>query len=67
MGVFLYYARAVDPSMLTIINKIGSTQAEPTEKMTERLLQYAATWPDVSIVYQASDMQLAGYSDASYH
>ncbi|RYG62578.1 hypothetical protein EON64_17580 [archaeon] len=33
--VFLYYARAVDPSMLTITNKIGFMQAEPTEKIAD--------------------------------
>jgi len=69
VGVFMYYARAVDSSMLTIINKIGSVQAEPTKKvadMAQHFLLYAASWPDASTVYHASDMQLAGYSDASY-
>lgn len=69
VGVLLYYARAVDPSMLTIVNKVGSMQAKPTRKvqdMAYRLLRYAATWPDAQVVYKASDMRLACYSDASY-
>ena len=41
VGVFLFYARAVDPTMLTAINKIGSRQAKPTsliKKEIERFL-----------------------------
>jgi hypothetical protein len=69
VGVIAYYARAVDPTMLTAVNKIGSTQARPTQavlKETMHLLHYAATWPDAVIVYHASGMQLALHSDASY-
>ena len=33
IGTFLYYARAVDPTMLTAINKIASQQANPTENV----------------------------------
>ncbi len=69
VGVFLYYARAVDPSMLAVINKIESLQAKPTEQveaMATRPLQYAATWSDASITYNASNMQLRPFSDASH-
>ena len=48
VGVFLFYARAVDPTMLTAINKIASRQAKPTSlvKMEiERFLQYANKCP----------------------
>ena len=40
VGVFLFYARAVDPTMLTAINKIASRQAKPTSlvKMEIELL-----------------------------
>jgi hypothetical protein len=67
--VFLYYARAVDPTMLCAVSKIGSAQACPTKavlKATELLLQYAASHPDASIVYHASDMRLIVHTDASY-
>ena len=69
VGVFLYYARAVDPTLLTAINKIGSVQARPTQQVMQaihRFLQYAATWPEATIVYHASDMRLHVQSDASY-
>ena len=29
--LFLYYARAMDFTMLTVLNDIGTTQAKPTE------------------------------------
>jgi hypothetical protein len=69
VGVFLFYARAVDPTMLTTINKIGSVQSKPTvavEQAAERFLQYAATWPDAQVVFHASDMRLICHSDASH-
>eukprot|EP01034_Spumella_vulgaris_P028684 gene28684-35585_t len=69
VGVIAYYARAVDATMLTAVNKIGSRQARPTQAVlgaVSHLLQYAASWPDATIVYHASGMQLALHSDASY-
>ncbi len=68
VGVFAYYARAVDPTMLTAVNKIGSRQAEPTIAVmaeVNRLLQYAATWPNSEVVYHASDMVYVVHTDAS--
>ena len=35
-------------------------------KKVKQFLDYAATHPDASITYHASDMVLAGHSDASY-
>ena len=69
IGVFLYYARAVDETMLCALNKMASRQANPTgdlEKDIERFLHYAATHPSAKIVYRASAMVLIGHSDASY-
>jgi hypothetical protein len=69
VGTFLYYARAVDPTLLTAINKVASQQANPTiavEKAAERILQYAKKYPNATIEYSASDMILRGHSDASY-
>ena len=68
-GVILYYARAVDPMQLTAVSKIGSQQAtatDATETAANHLLAYAATWPNATIVYKASKMQLITSSDASY-
>lgn len=69
VGVFLFYARAVDPTMLTAISKISTEQASPTKaalRATERFLQYARKWPNSSIIISASDMKLKAQSDASY-
>jgi hypothetical protein len=69
IGVFLYYARAIDESMLTALNKLASQQATPTEELendVDRFLQYAATYPSTSIIFKPSDMRLFVHSDASY-
>ena len=69
VGVFLYYARAVDPMMLTAINKIGSRQpTADTSILTDidRFLQYASRWDSAKMRIHASDMQLQVHSDASY-
>ena len=69
IGVFLYYGRAVDSTMLTALSAIASAQAEPTEDTMARcklFLDYAATHQDAIITYHASDMVLAVHSDASY-
>ena len=69
IGVLLYYARAVDETMLCTLNRLASRQATPTvhlERAIDRLLQYAATWPDAGITYRPSDMTLYIHSDGSY-
>jgi hypothetical protein len=69
VGVFLYYASAIDCTMKVAISQIASAQAHATQDVAaeaDRLLQYAGTWPDAAIVYRASDMCLHIQSDASY-
>ena len=69
VGVFLYYARAVDPTMLPAINKIGSMQANATTAILpdiERFLNYAKRYPNAILKIQPSDMKLRIHSDASY-
>ena len=69
VGVFLFYARAVDCTMLTTVNKLASKQANPTEDViaaSERLMQYAARFPNASVEIRPSNMQLMCHSDASY-
>ena len=69
VGVFLYYARAVDCTMLCALGSLASQQANPTEttlKRVKQFLDYAASNPDATITYKASDMVLAVHSDASY-
>jgi hypothetical protein len=65
----LYYARAVDPTMLTTTNHISSQQALPTQAVKEQaicLLRYAAAYPNNAIVYKKSKMHVILQVDASY-
>ena len=69
IGSLLFYARAVDCTMLTATNHASSEQAKPTQRvlnMVKRVLQYAAAHPNHELVYRACDMQLRIQSDASY-
>ena len=69
VGVFLYYARAVDCTMLAALGSLASQQANPTEntmKKVKQFLDYAATHQDATITYRSSNMILAVHSDASY-
>ena len=68
-GTFLYYARAVDTTMLTELGSIASKQENPTKcttQKTKQLLEYAGTHPNESITYRASDIVLSGHRDASH-
>jgi hypothetical protein len=65
----LYYARAVDPTVLMPLNDITAEQtkaAQKTRAATNQLLDYLATHPDATIRYHASGMILHIHSDASY-
>ena len=69
VGVFLYYARAVDISMLPAVTAVASEQSKPTQAVlaaAKRLIAYAASYPANEIVFSACDMILYGQSDASY-
>jgi hypothetical protein len=68
-GSFLYYARAVDPTVLMPLNDITMEPTKATEKTqaaTNQMLDNLATHPDSTIRYHASDMVLHIHSDASY-
>jgi hypothetical protein len=69
IGTLLYYSLAVDPTMLVALGTIAATQSNATAKTATtvvQLLNYAATHPDATIRYKASDMILYDHSDASY-
>jgi len=69
IGTLLYYARCVDNTMLPALGSLTTQQAnltQNTKKIVHQLLDYTATHPDAIITYQASDMVLAGHSDAPY-
>jgi hypothetical protein len=68
-GLFLYYSRSCDPTIIVALNEISNNQASPTEHTEaacNMLLDYLATHPDAKIRYHASDMVLAVCSDAAY-
>ena len=70
VGYFLYYARAVDPTMLVVLGQIASSQSKATENVEAacaHFLHYAATYPNATIVYRASGMFLRVVTDASFH
>ena len=69
IGSFLYYARAVDMTILQALSEIAAQQSKPTEKTMQRVkqfLDYMHTNPNATIRYYASDMILNVHSDASY-
>jgi hypothetical protein len=68
-GTFLYYARAVDSTMLVALSAIASDQASPTKNTMRKCLQfldYVATHPDAILTFKRSNMVLNVHSDASY-
>ena len=68
-GKFLYYARAIDHTMLVALNELGRQQANPTEKTLEAttmLLDYAATHPNAKLRFTTSDMVLHINTDAAF-
>jgi hypothetical protein len=55
--------------MLMALGSLATQQANPTtntKKLVHQFLDYAATHPDAIITYKASNMVLAGHSNASY-
>ena len=66
---FLYYAYAIDPTILPAINELASQQAQPTQntlKKAQQLLDYMATYPNSFKRFHASNMILNVDSDAAY-
>ena len=69
VGSLLYYARALDNTILTALNDISSQQSNPTETTLlkcKRLLDYVATYKNAFLRYYASGMLLHVDSDAAY-
>ena len=66
---FLFFGRAVNPTLTAALSAIASRQNNATEATlhaTKQLLDYVATHPNPSIQYLASDMILALDTDGSY-
>ena len=69
IGSILYYARAVDMTVLMALSTIASRQAKGTEQtlsQARQLLDYLAMHPDAKVRFHASDMIMNVHSDASY-
>ena len=69
VGTFLFYGHAIDPTLLTTLSELSSAQAtatKATKHACQQFLDYCASHPDGSILYQASDMILKLYSNSSY-
>ena len=61
VGIFIYYARAVDPKMLVALNIIATEQANSTEstsKSVTQLINYSAIRYEAITIYQAFGMIL---------
>ena len=66
-GTLLYYARAVDPTLLTALSVIALQQLKPTQFTMDRVkqvLDYIASQNEAILTYRASNMILAVHSDA---
>ena len=69
VGNMLYYARSVDPTMLWAINENFRVQSQPTRDTVEKsriLIEYASTYPNAILSYEASDIFLHVDSDPAY-
>ena len=69
VGSILYYARAVDMTVLMALSSIAVEQTKATEQTFGRCLQlldYLASNSEVKVRYHASDMIMNIHSDTSY-
>ena len=69
IGTLLYYARALDLTLLVALSALTSMQAKATKytlELVNWLLDYVATNPNAILTYKKSDMILAVHSNASY-
>ena len=69
VGSLLYYARAIDGSILPALNQISATQARPTEDTEQKnnhLLAFVKSHRNTTLRFHASDMILHIDSDAAY-
>ena len=55
VGIFFFYARAIDSTMYTAINKIGSKQEKPTSLIKKQIKP--CEWPDATMQICASNMK----------
>ena len=69
VGSLLYYARAIESTILLSLNGISSQQSKSTEKTLQKckiLLDYVYTYKNTFLRYQASNRVLHVESDTAY-
>ena len=69
VGKFLYYDRAMDPTILMTLNSLATVQTKPTIETTKnitRFLNYSASYPDEVTEYIRSGMILHIYEYTYY-
>jgi len=69
VGILLYYACAMDSTLLTALGTIAIQQAKGTQATMEAITQslnYCATHLDATVCYHASGMVLQIHSNTSY-
>jgi hypothetical protein len=69
IGTLLYYAQAVDPTLLAALSAIAARQSNGTRavaKTCPQHLNYLATHPNAGIQYKACNMVMLVQTDASY-
>jgi hypothetical protein len=69
IGVLLYYGRAIDNTILVALGSLAATQTKgtlATSKAAIHLLNYAASHPNATVRFHASEMCLHIHSDTSY-
>ena len=69
LGNFIYYVRAIDPTMLVALSVITSEKASTTKytmKKVDQFLDYAPSQKQAVLTYEASNMVLEVHNDASY-
>ncbi len=69
MRTLLYYAHAVDSTILTALSSLATEQAKSMQKTMEKvkkLLEYCASQEEAKITYNKSKMILVVYNDAGY-
>ena len=69
VGTFLFYSRAVDPTMLMALSIIATEQTQgthTTKEKAEHFLTYATSHPNATIKFYNPNMILKIHSDASY-
>lgn len=73
VGIFLYYERAIDNTILPTLNEIFSSQSKPTKNTNKNtnkkilmLLDYLSTYSNAKIRFTASDIILHVNSGAVF-